>query len=130
MVADSGLGLKPGSTLRLAFGKPNIPNRDEMLQAWGGEEYVALQNGETFTPSVSKIYTVVGVMAPLSDETSMPAAFPALTYLDPAQLAAADNVDIAILARDPRNINTSAPEIAKSAGLEVITGPDGQPAKA
>ena len=100
-----------------------------MVKAWGGEEYVALQDGETFTPSVSKIYTVVGVMAPLSDETSMPAAFPALTYLDPAQLAAADKVDISILARDPRSIYTSAPEMAKSAGLEVITGPDGQPAK-
>src|SRR5262245_8913584 len=129
MVADSGLGLKPGSTLHLAFGQRNIPNRDEMVKAWGGEEYVALQDGETFTPSASKIYTVVGVMAPLSDETSMPAAFPALTYLDPAQLAAADIVDIAILARDPRSINTSAPEIAKSAGLTVTPGRDGQPAK-
>jgi putative ABC transport system permease protein len=59
----------------------------------------------------------------------MPAAFPALTYLDPAQLAAADTVDIAILARDPRSISASAPEMAKSAGLEVSTGPDGQPAK-
>ncbi len=129
MVADSGLGLKPGSTVHLAFGQRNIPNYDEMVKAWGGEEYVALQDGETFTPSVSKIYTVVGVMAPLVDETSMPAAFPALTYLDPAQVAAADKVDIAILARDPRSINTSAPQMAKSAGLEVITGPDGQPAK-
>ncbi len=129
MVEDSGLGLQPGSTVHLAFGQRNIPNYDEMVRAWGGEEYVALQDGETFTPSVSKTYTVVGVMAPLSDETSMPAAFPALTYLDPSQLAAADNVDIAILARDPRSINTSAPEIAKSAGLEVITGPDGQPTK-
>ena len=101
-----------------------------MVKAWGGEEYVALQDGETFTPSVSKTYTVVGVMAPLADETSMPAAFPALTYLDPAQLAAADKVDISILARDPRSIYTSAPEMAKSAGLEVIPGPDGQPAKA
>src|SRR5215212_5689346 len=129
MIRDSGLDLKPGSTLQLAFGQRNIPDYDAMVKAWGGEEYVALQDGETFTPSVSKTYTVVGVMAPLSDETSMPAAFPALTYLDPSQLAAADNVDIAILARDPRSINTSAPEIAKSAGLEVITGPDGQPAK-
>src|SRR5262245_30904285 len=129
MVEDSGLGLKPGSTLHLAFGQRNIPNYDEMVKAWGGEEYVALQDGETFTPSVSKIYTVVGVMAPLSDETSMPAAFPALTYLDPAHLAAADKVDIAILARDPRSINTSAPEMATSAGLAVITGPDGQSAK-
>src|SRR5262245_35221210 len=129
MVEDSGLGLKPGSTLHLAFGQRNIPNYDEMVKAWGGEEYVALQDGETFTPSVSKIYTVVGVMVPLFDETSMPAAFPALTYLDPAQLAAADKVDIAILARDPRSINTSAPEIAKGAGLTVTLGPDGQPAK-
>src|SRR5688572_25990330 len=129
MVRDSGLGLKPGSTLHLAFGKRNIPNYDGFVKAWGGEEYVALQGAETFTPSVSKTYTVVGVMAPLVDETSMPAAFPALTYLDPAQLAAADTVDIAILARDPRSINTSAPEMAKTAGLEVISGPDGQPAK-
>src|SRR6266508_1500433 len=64
MVADSGLGLQPGSTVHLAFGKRNIPNYDEMVKAWGGEEYVALADGETFTPSVSKIYTVVGVMAP------------------------------------------------------------------
>src|SRR6266496_4200244 len=28
MVADSGLDLKPGSTLHLAFGKRNIPNHD------------------------------------------------------------------------------------------------------
>ena len=41
---------------------------------------------------------------------------PAFTYLDPAQLAA-DKVDISILARDPRSISTSAPEMAKSAGL-------------
>ncbi len=129
MVRDSGLGLKPGSTLYLAFGQRNIPNYDEMVKAWGGEEYVALQDGETFTPSVSKTYTVVGVMKPLFDETSMPAAFPALTYLDPAQLAAADKVDISILARDPRSISTSAPEIAKGAGLTVTPGPDGQPAK-
>ena len=128
-IRDSGLGLQPDSTVHLAFGQRNIPNYDEMVKAWGGEAYVALQDGETFTPSVTKSYTVVGVMAPLSDETSMPAAFPALTYLDPAQLAAADNLDIAILARNPRNINTSAPEIAKSAGLEVGTSPDGQPAK-
>jgi putative ABC transport system permease protein len=127
MVADSGLGLKPGSTLQVTFGQRNIPNHDEMVKAWGGEEYVALQEGETFTPSVSKTYTVVGVIVPLSDETSMPADFPALTYLDSAQLAAADKVDISILARDPRSIDTSAPEMAKNAGLEVITGPDGQP---
>jgi putative ABC transport system permease protein len=94
MVADSGLGLKPGSTLQVAFGQRNIPNHDELVKAWGGEEYVALQDGETFTPSVSKTYTVVGVTATLPDETSMPADFPALTYLDPAQLAAADIVNI------------------------------------
>src|SRR5512138_3783799 len=129
MIRDSGLGLKPGSTLQLAFGQRNIPDYDEMVKAWGGEEYVALADGETFTPSISKTYTVVGVMAPLPDETSMPAAFPALTYLDPAQLAAADQVDISILARDPRSINTSAPEMAKSAGLDVGTGLDGKPAK-
>jgi putative ABC transport system permease protein len=129
MIRDSGLSLKPGSTLQLAFGQRNFPDYDGHVKAWGGEEYVALQDGETFTPSASKTYTVVGVMAPLPDETSMPAAFSALTYLDPAQLAAADNVDIAILARDPRSISTSAPEMAKSAGLEVNTDPDGQPAK-
>ncbi len=129
MAGDTGLGLKPGATLQLAFGKRNIPNYGEMVKAWGGEEYVALQEAETFTPSVSKTYTVVGLMVPQVDETSMPAAFPALTYLDPAQLSATDNVDISILARDPRSINTSAPEIAKNAGLAVITGPDGQPAK-
>src|SRR5215207_966077 len=129
MIEDSGLDLKPGSTLQLAFGQRNIPDYDAMVKAWGGEEYVALQDGETFTPYVSKTYTVVGVMAPLSDETSMPAAFPALTYLDSAQLAAADKVDISILARDPRSISTSAPEMSKSSGLGVNTGPDGQPAK-
>ncbi len=129
MIEDSGLGLRPGSTLQLVFGQRNIPDYDERVKAWGGEEYVALQDGETLIPSASKTYTVVGVMAPLPDETSMPAAFPALTYLDPAQLAAADQVDISILARDPRSINTSAPEMAKSAGLDVNTGPDGQPAK-
>jgi putative ABC transport system permease protein len=129
MIRDSGLSLKPGSILQLAFGKRNIPDYDERVKAWGGEEYVALQDGETFTPSVSKTYTVVGVMAPLPDETGMPAAFPALTYLDPAQLATADKVDISILARDPRSINTSAPEIAKGAGLTVTLDPDGQPAK-
>src|SRR5688500_5793927 len=126
MIRDSGLDLKPGSTLQVAFGQRNIPNHDEMVKAWGGEEYVALHDGETFTPSVSKTYTVVGVMAPLSGETSMPAAFPALTYLDLGQLAAADKVDISILARDPRSISTSAPEMAKSTGLEVVSGPDGK----
>src|SRR5512138_2158910 len=127
MIRDSGLDLKPGSTLQLTFGKRNIPDYDAMVKAWGGEEFVALTDGETFTSSVSKTYTVVGVMAPLPDETGMPAAFPALTYLDPAQLAATDQVDISILARDPRSISTSAPEMAKSAGLEVNTGPDGKP---
>jgi putative ABC transport system permease protein len=129
MIEDSGLLLKPGSTVHLAFGQRNIPNYDEMVKAWGGEAYVALQDGETFTESVSKTYTVVGLMAPLADETSMPAAFPALTYLDPAQLAAADNLDISILARDPRSINTSAPEMAQSAGLTATPGSDGQTAK-
>jgi len=124
MIKDSGLSLKPGSTLQLAFGQRNIPDYDAMVKAWGGEEYVALVDGETFIPSVSKTYTVVGVMAPLPDETGMPAAFPALTYLDPAQLAAADKVDISILARDPRSLSTSAAEMAMSAGLEVNTGPD------
>ena len=128
MVRDSGLGLKPGSTLHLAFGQRNFPNYAELVKDWGGEEYVALQEGETFTPAVSKTYTVVGVMRPLVDETSMPAAFPALTYLDPAHLTAADTVDIAIQARDPRSIDTSAPEIAKAAGLTVTPSQDGQPA--
>ncbi len=59
----------------------------------------------------------------------MPAAFPALTYLDPAQLAAADQVDISILARDPRSIDTSAPEMAKERRSDVTSGPDGQPAE-
>jgi len=129
MIRDSGLDLKPGSTLRLAFGQRNIPNHDELVKAWGGEEFVALADGETFIPSVSKTYTVVGVMAPLPDETGMPAAFPALTYLDPGQLSATDKVDISILARDPRSLSTRAPEMAKSAGLQVNTGPGGQPAK-
>lgn len=126
MMKDSGLGLKPGSTLQVTFGQRNIPDYDQRVKAWGGEEYVSLVDGETFTPSVSKTYMVVGVMAPQADETSMPAAFPALTYLDPAQLAAADQVDISILARDPRSISTRAPEMAKSAGLDVVPGPDGQ----
>ncbi|HEY1013426.1 MAG TPA: ABC transporter permease, partial [Herpetosiphonaceae bacterium] len=100
MIEDSGLGLEPGATVALAFGARNIPNRDELVKAWGGEEFVALQDGETMSPSAAKTYTVVGVMAPPADETSMPAAFPALTYLDPALLAPADSVDVAILARD------------------------------
>src|SRR5512143_3735512 len=126
MIRDSGLSLKPGSTLQLAFGQRKIPDYEGHVKAWGGEEYVAVVDGETFTSSVSKTYTVVGVMEPLPDETGMPAAFPALTYLDPAQLAATDKVDISILARAPRSISTSAPEMAKSAGLDVNTGPDGQ----
>lgn len=129
MIADSGLGLKPGSTVEVTFGQRNIPNHDEMVKAWGGEEYVALADGETFIPSVSKTYTVVGLMVPLPGETSMPANFPALTYLDSAQLAAEDELDISIVAHDPRSIYTAAPEMAKSAGLQVIMGPDGQPAE-
>ena len=129
MVRDSGLDLKPGSTVQLTFGQRTFPDYDGRVKAWGGEEFVTLQDGETFTPSVSKTYTVVGVMAPLVEETSMPAAFPALTYLDLGQLAAANKVDIAILARNPRNINTSALDIAKGAGLTVTLGPDGQPEK-
>ena len=126
MVMDSGLGLKLGTTLNLTFGKRNFSNYDELVKAWGGEAYVAFQNGETLTPSASKTYTVVGLIAPLSDETGMPASFPALTYLDPAQLTAADQVDISILARDPRSIYTSAPEMAQSVGLNVTPAADGK----
>jgi putative ABC transport system permease protein len=129
MIADSGLDLAPGSTLQVTFGERNIPNHDALVKAWGGEEYVALQEGETFAASVSKTYTVVGVMLPLSSETSMPADFPALTYLDPAQLTAADRVDIAILAYDPRSLYRSASQMAESIGLEAITTPNGQPAE-
>ncbi|MGE3908066.1 MAG: ABC transporter permease [Chloroflexota bacterium] len=129
MVKDSGLGLEPGNTLTVTFGKRNFPHYDELVKAWGGEEYVALQDEEVFAPTASKAYTVVGVAAPQAEETSMPTAFPAITYLDPAQLAATDTVDVEILARDPRSIDTRAPQMAKSAGLEVILGPDGQPAK-
>lgn len=128
-VRDSGLGLKPGSTLTVTFGQRNFPNYAELVKDWGGEGYVALQDNETFTPSVTKTYTVVGVMKSLVDETSMPAVFQAITYLDPTQLAASDTVNISILARDPRSINTTAPEMAKSAGLTVTTGPDGQSAQ-
>ncbi|MEA4906448.1 MAG: FtsX-like permease family protein [Anaerolineaceae bacterium] len=126
MIKDSGLGLKPGSTLELAFVRRDIPDYDGHVKAWGSEENVALVDGETLIPSASRTYTVVGVMKPLSDETSMPAAFPALTYLDPAQLAATDKVDIAILARDPRSLSTRAPEMARSAGLDVVPAPDGK----
>lgn len=126
MVRDSGLGLTVGSTLEVTFGERNIPNHDELVKAWGGEEYVALQAGETFAPSGSHTYTVVGVMKPLPSETSMPADFPALTYLDPAQLAA-DLVDISILARDPAGVYASAPQMATRAGLEVIPASDGTP---
>jgi len=130
MVRDSGLSLKPGSTLQVTFGKRNFPNHDELVKDWGGEEYVSLQDAETFTTSDSKTYTVVGLMVPLSDETSTPAAFPALTYLDPAQLTAADQVDISILARDPFSIYSSAPEMAQSVGLTVTpTSPDSQPSE-
>jgi putative ABC transport system permease protein len=126
MVEDSGLGLKPGSTLEVTIGQRNMSNHDELVKAWGGEEYVALQDGETLIPSVTRTYTVVGLMVPMSGETSMPADFPALTYLDPAQLTAADQVDISILARDPRSIYTSAPEMAQSVGLDVTPGPGGE----
>jgi len=126
MIEDSGLSLKSGSTLQVTFGQRNIPNHDEMVKAWGGEEFVALADGETFVPSTSKTYTVVGIMVPLASETSMPADFPALTYLDPAQLTATDKVDISILARDPRSIDTSAPEMAKNVGLSVTPSADGQ----
>lgn len=129
MIADSGLGLKLGSTLQVTFGQRNIPNHDEVVKAWGGEEYVALGDGETFIPSVSKTFTVVGIMVPLPGETSMPADFPALTYLDPAQLTAADNVDISILARDPRSIYSTAPEMAKNVGLTVNSDSGSQPAE-
>lgn len=129
MISDSGLGLKVGSTLQLVFGQRNFPDYEGRVKAWGGEEYVALQEGETFAPSTSRTYTVVGVMAPLTEETSMPAAFPAFTYLDPARLMAADHVDIAILARNPRRIHIRAPEIARDAGLTFTLDPDGQPAK-
>lgn len=129
MVMDSGLGLEPGSTLTVTFGTRNIPNHDEVVKAWGGEEYVALAAGETFIESGSHTYTVVGVMVPLSSETSMPADFPALTYLDVAQLSATDKVDISILAHDPRGIYASAPQIAASIGLATITDSDGQPAE-
>src|SRR5512145_973528 len=42
MIKDSGLSLKPGSTLQLAFGQRDIPDYDEHVKAWGGEEFVAL----------------------------------------------------------------------------------------
>ncbi len=127
MIRDSGLDLKPGSTLRLTFGQRNFPDYTGRVKAWGGEEYVALQKGETFTPSSSKTYTVVGVMAPQPGDTSMPAAFPAFTYLDLSQLTATDTVNVSILAKNPWSINTTAPEIAKSAGLTVTSSSDGTP---
>lgn len=129
MARDSGLDLAPGATVRLAYGERSFPDYEAFVEAWDGEAYVALQDGETFTPATSRTYTVVGVMAPLVDETSFPAAFPALTFLDPAHLAATDTVDVAILAHDPRRITTSALDIARDAGLTVPLLPDGQPAK-
>jgi putative ABC transport system permease protein len=126
MARDSGLGLEPGSTVTLAYGQRHFAQYDEVVEAWGGEAYVALQDGETFAPAESSTYTVVGVMAPLVDETSMPAAFPALTHLNPERLAATDTVDIAILARSPRSIDRSAPELAARAGLAVTSSPEGQ----
>lgn len=128
MVHDSGLDLEPGSTLQLTYGQRNIPDYDAFVKAWGGEEFVSLQDGESFVPAGVETYTVVGVMAPLAGETSMPAAFPALTFLDPAHLAPGGEVDISILAHDPRSIHRGAPDIARGAGLEVTTLPDGQPA--
>lgn len=127
MIADAGLDIAPGATLQLTFGQRTIPNYEAFVQAWGGEAYVALQEGERFLPSFTKTYTVVGVMAPLPSETSMPAAFPAFTYLDAAQLAATDTVDVAILAHDPRSVNSSAPAIAQQAGLALDVAADGQP---
>ena len=127
MIRDSGLNLKPGSILHVTFGKRNFSDYAERVKAWGGEEYVALQNGETFIPTASKTYTIVGVMAPTPNDTSMPADFPAFTYLNQSQLSGADIVDVSILARDPRSINTTAPEIAKSAGLKVTYGSNGLP---
>src|SRR5512146_2786677 len=53
-VRDSGLGLKPGSILHVTFGQRNFPDYEGRVKAWGGEEFVAVQDGETFTPSVSK----------------------------------------------------------------------------
>src|SRR5574341_1068660 len=47
MIKDSGLDLKLGSTLQLAFGQRNIPDYDERVKAWGGEEFVSLVDGET-----------------------------------------------------------------------------------
>lgn len=131
MIRDSGLSLQPGATLQVTFGQRDFPDYDGRVKAWGGEEFVTLQDGETFIPSVSagtgsKTYTVVGVMKPLPDETSMPAAFPAFTYFDPAQLTAGDKVDVTILARNPRSISSSAPEIARGAGVEVTPAADGK----
>ncbi|MFT3893663.1 MAG: FtsX-like permease family protein [Anaerolineales bacterium] len=129
MIDNSGLGLKPGSTIQLFLGQRNIPDYDAMVKAWGGEEFVSLADGETFIPSTSKTYTVVGVMVPLPDETGMPAAFPAITYLEPEKLTPTDSVDIAILARDPRSVNSTSLEMAKGAGLDMTPGSDGKPPK-
>ena len=46
------------------------PDYDALVKAWGGEEFVALHERETFAPAASKTYTVVGVM---------PATFAAFT---------------------------------------------------
>ncbi|MFT4036846.1 MAG: FtsX-like permease family protein [Thermomicrobiales bacterium] len=125
MTRDSGLDLQPGATLRLTFGQREFPEYASVVKGWGGEEFVALQDAETFTPAISSDYTVVGVIAPLADETSMPAAFPALAFLDPAQLAATDSVDITVLARNPRSIGDWAPGLADAAGLAATPASDG-----
>ena len=121
MIKDSGLDLQAGATVQLTFGRRNIPDYAEKVKAWGGEAYVALDDGENFIPTVTKTYTVVGLMAPLADETSMLAAFPAFTYLDQAQLTATTAVDVAILAHNPSSINSDAPAIAKAADLSIIS---------
>ncbi|WP_110517988.1 ABC transporter permease [Herpetosiphon llansteffanensis] len=117
MVEDSGLDLQLGASITLSFGLRNIPDRAAMVQAWGGEEFVALQATETITPSYSKRYTVVGHIVPLPNETSMPAAFQAFTFFDSAQLTPSEHVDVAVLAHEPRSINATAPAIASSIGL-------------
>jgi len=57
----------------------------------------------------------------------MPAAFPALTYPRPGAIGAADKVDISILARDPRNISTSAPGNGEERRAGGEHGSDGKP---